>query len=280
MPVKKLAQPERADRLKRQQSKLQGIRIEGKLEPSDRLVDLAVSLYEENRLQHVELSRCTSKEQEVLNSSQCEDTHVAIDANGAVRIRDKEHKLEADLSSDMFVRLALMRRGLAFDQANLLDYLEHDRWVEKIFDCRVASQPDGYAKISMQQIINADRKLFVKLAEGSRSGVQTTATGRPLDAIFRNTMEHPDVLESCTYCSLCQIAVPVPSKDPMSQSLTGLMLRPPGPRLKVRVNPRANTAVDRSQSRCLPGWKVGHLATATTSPYVSIITYLMNASCL
>jgi len=42
--------------------------------------------------------------------------------------------MEADLSSDMFVRLALMRRGLAFDQANLLDYLEHDRWVEKIFD--------------------------------------------------------------------------------------------------------------------------------------------------
>lgn len=194
MPVKKLAQPERADRLKRQQLKLKGIRIEGKLEPSDRLVDLAVSLYEENRLQHIELSRCTSKEQEVLNSSQRDDKHVAIDASGAVRIRDKESKMEADLSSDMFVRLALMRRGLALDQANLLDYLEHDRWVEKIFDCRVAGQPDGYAKISMQQIINADRKLFVKLAEGTRSGVQTTGAGRPLDQIFRATMEHPDVL--------------------------------------------------------------------------------------
>ena len=90
-----------------------------------------MSLYEENRLQHVELSRCTSKEQEVLNSSQREDKHVAIDASGAVRIRDKEHKMEADLSSDMFVRLALMRRGLAFDQANLLDYLEHDGGLKK-----------------------------------------------------------------------------------------------------------------------------------------------------
>ena len=46
----------------------------------------------------------------------------------------------------------------------------------------------------MQQIINADRKLFVKLAEGIRSGVQTTGTGRPLDAIFKATMDHPDVL--------------------------------------------------------------------------------------
>ena len=194
MPVKKLAQPERADRLRRQQSKLKGIRIEGQLEPSDRLVDLAVSLYEENRLQHIELSRCTSKEQEVLNSSQREDKHVAIDSTGAVRVRDRELKMEADLSTDMFVRLALMRRGLALDQANLLDYLEHDRWVEKVFDCRTATQPAGYNGISMQQIINADRKLFVKLAEGTRSGIQTTASGRPLDAIFKTTTEHPDVL--------------------------------------------------------------------------------------
>ena len=69
MPVKKLAQPERADRLKRQQTKLAGLRIEGKLEPSDRLCDLANAMYEENRLHHLEISRCTSKEQEVLNST-------------------------------------------------------------------------------------------------------------------------------------------------------------------------------------------------------------------
>ena len=109
-------------------------------------------------------------------------------------VRDREHKMEADLSTDMFVRLALMRRGLALDQANLLDYLEHDRWVERVFDCRTAMQPSGYSGISMQQIINADRKLFAKLAEGTRSGIQTTASGRPLDAIFKATTEHPDVL--------------------------------------------------------------------------------------
>ena len=226
MPVKKLAQPERADRLKRQQTKLKGIRIEGKLEPSDRLVDLAVSLYEENRSQHIELSRCTSKEQEVLNSSQREDKHVAIDSPGAVRIRDKEHKLEADLSSDMFVRLALMRRGLALDQANLLDYLEHDRWVEKIFDCRTASQPDGYNRISMQQVTNADRKFFLKLAQGTRSGIQTTSAGRPLDAIFKATTEHPDVLH---------LLQPLPSggtKRPGESSLDKPEPKTPKPKTK------------------------------------------------
>ena len=275
MPVKKLAQPERADRLKRQQSKLKGIRTEGKLEPSDRLVDLAVSLYEENRLQHVELSRCTSKEQEVLNSSQREDKHVAIDASGAVRIRDKEHKMEADLSSDMFVRLALMRRGLAFDQANLLDYLEHDRWVEKIFDCRVASQPDGYSKISMQQIINADRKLFVKLAEGA----DLASRPQPQADHWMQFLGPPwSTLMFCTCCSRCQIALARQSRGLVMPVTTGLRLRSLDPRIRAKESQRVR-AVDHLPSKCRLDLKAGHLETATTSPYVSTITFLMAANC-
>ena len=194
MPVKKLAQPERADRLKRQQTKLAGLRIEGKLEPSDRLCDLANAMYEENRLHHLEISRCTSKEQEVLNPTQKDDKHVSVDSSGAVRIRDKDSKLEADLSTDMLTCLAFTRRGLALDQANILDYLEHDKWVERLFDSKITTQPEGYSNITMQQVINADRKLFVKLAELTRAGIQLTAAGRPVDLVFKQAMDHPDVM--------------------------------------------------------------------------------------
>ena len=212
MPIKKLAQPERADRLQRQQQKLKGLRIEGKMEPSDRLCDLANSMYEENRLHHIEISRCTSKEQEVLCTSQKDDKHVSVDASGAVRLRDKESKIDADLSTDMLTRLALVRRGLALDQANVLDYMEHDKWVERLFDCKISAQPDGYARISMQQLINADRKLFVKLAELTRSGIQLTATGRPCDAVFKDAMHHPDVLH---------LLQPLPATSSASTKRTG-----------------------------------------------------------
>eukprot|EP00435_Cladocopium_sp_Y103_P074000 s181_g46.t1 len=110
-PIKKLAQPERADRLKRQQAKLKGIRIEGKREPSDRLCDLTNAMYEENRLHYIEVSRCISKEQEVLCTSQKDDKLFAVDASGNVRLKDKETKLDADLSTDMLTRLAFLRRG-------------------------------------------------------------------------------------------------------------------------------------------------------------------------
>ena len=108
-------------------------------------------------------------------------------------MRDKLGKLDADISSDMFLRLALMRRGLALDQANILDYLVHDLWVERIFDVRTSDQPDGYSQVSHQQVINADKRLFVKLAEMTRGGIQLQASGRPTDSAFRRAMEHPDV---------------------------------------------------------------------------------------
>ena len=193
-PVRKLAQPERADRLERQQKRLIGLKITGKLEPSDRLVDRCQNLYDENRLHHIELSKCTSKEQEILNVSQREDRHITVDGTGSVKIKDKEMKLEADLSNDMLLRLCLMRRGLALDQCNVLDYAKHDAWVEKILDIRLESPPDGYQRVTLQQIVNADRKLFLKLAELTRSGIQITAKGRPVDLVFEQAVNHPDVL--------------------------------------------------------------------------------------
>ena len=42
-------------------------------------------------------------------------------------------------------------------------------------------------------IVNAD-KLFLKLAELTRAGIQLTSKGRPLDLVFKEAMNHPDVL--------------------------------------------------------------------------------------
>ena len=47
---------------------------------------------------------------------------------------------------------------------------------------------------TLQQIVNADKKLFLKLAEMTRSGIQMTALGRPVDLVFDSAMNHPDVL--------------------------------------------------------------------------------------
>ena len=189
-PIRKLAQPERADRLQRQKARLVGLRIEGRLEPSDRLVCGCGSLKE--------------------------DRHMTIDHHGVVRLKDKEMKDDVNISTDMFLRLALMRRGLA----NILDYLIHDRWVERIFDVRSAEQPEGYAQVSQQQVISADNKL----AEFTRSGIQLQPSGRPADTAFVRAMEHPDVTHLLQ--PLPRISATSPPKRPLELAHTDRHVSP------------------------------------------------------
>ena len=60
---RKLSQPERSDRYKRQCEKLIGMTIKGPNEPSDSLADMACNMYDANRIKWIEWSKCTSKEQ-------------------------------------------------------------------------------------------------------------------------------------------------------------------------------------------------------------------------
>ena len=103
------------------------------------------------------------------------------------------NKIEADLGSDLLLRYALTRRGLALDQANLLRFRLHDSWVERLMEVRHTAPPPGYSAITHQQILSADHKLFVKVAEATCEGVQLQATGRPIDLIWENMCNHPDV---------------------------------------------------------------------------------------
>ena len=105
-PTKRLAQPDRADRRERQQKRLKGVAIQGFREPSDRLVDKAVSIYEDNRLSYIPLNACTSKDAEVKNQSSKEDKHLVIDMTGNVKIRNQPERLEADVSSDLLIQYA------------------------------------------------------------------------------------------------------------------------------------------------------------------------------
>ena len=151
-------------------------------------------MYEDNRLHHVPLSACTSKEFEIKNTSTKEDKTFMLDPTGALKMKSTESSLEADTSSDLLLRQAFTRRSLGFDQANLIDFERHEEWAEKLFTARFREPPQGYCKVSHQQMLNADAQLFVRLAELTRSGIQAVATGRPLDAVWSQAMSDPDVL--------------------------------------------------------------------------------------
>ena len=126
-------------------------------EPGDTLEDRAVSMYESDRLQYLDWPSCVSRQHELL-TGQRKDSSVSFDGTGALRINTKTVSQPCDVSSDMMVRYALVRRGLALEQANVLAYNLHDQ-LEKYM--AALDPPPGYARIGMTQIeVRTDSSSF------------------------------------------------------------------------------------------------------------------------
>ena len=189
---RKLTQPERADLYERQAKRLSGLSLRGPLEPSDALVDIFCGMYESNRLRFVPWEKYTSKESELEKESKPEHLF-SIDSSGKLKLESKRVESQADTSSEILLQYALQRRGLSMDQANLLEYGIHQQWVDRLIKVRLTVSPQGYQQTSFRQMLEADKKLFEELAHATRSGIQTTPTGRPLDVHFEACMNKAEV---------------------------------------------------------------------------------------
>ena len=192
--VKRLAPADRAERLKEQQSRLKGIDLSGHREPGDGLVDRAVSMYESDRLQYIEWVSCVSRQHELL-TGQKKDSSVSFDNTGALKINTKTVSQPCDVSTDMMVRYALVRRGLALEQANILAYSNHDSLVEKYMAARLLDPPPGYARIGLKQIETDDRQFFVLMAEKTRGGIMVKGGARPCDDHFASVLSSSEFLQ-------------------------------------------------------------------------------------
>ena len=94
----------------------------------------------------------------------------------------------------MLVRFCLMRRGLALEQGNVISYANHDLLVEKLFEYRMMEAPPGFQKVSMKQLELADKRFWLLLAEHTRAGIKTTASGRPCDVNFTKCLDSTEFL--------------------------------------------------------------------------------------
>lgn len=189
---RKLTQPERADLYERQVKRLQGLTLRGPLEPSDALIDVFCGMYETNRLRFIPWEKYTAKESELEKDSKPEHLF-SIDGAGKLKMESKRVECHADTSNEIMLQYALQRRGLSMDQANLLEYGIHQKWVDRLIKVRLTPAPHGYQATSFRQLLEADKKLFEELAHCTRAGIQTTPSGRPLDAHFETCMNKAEV---------------------------------------------------------------------------------------
>ena len=87
----------------------------------------------------------------MLTSSK-KDTALSFDSSGSLKLSKSEGVEPCDVTSDLQVRYALMRRGLALEQANIMAYRNHDTWLEKLFSARAGFPANGISENHLQTV--------------------------------------------------------------------------------------------------------------------------------
>ena len=261
---RKLSVPERAERHNKIAKRLPGLDIRNRHEPSDSLVDTFVAQYEQNRIQFVERDRLTSKEQEASSNAK-KETVLSVDSSGRLKT-EKGDSAKAETSTELLLQFALTRRGVAMEMGNLLDFSLHARWVERLLSARLDSVPATHLQPTFNQLQLADRKLFQLLAEKTRSGIQATPSGRPVDEVFESTWMAPEVLH--TFFNRCRGQ---PVRPLTHQRRAALGLTPPClliigcPRGRAKARARRSSVL---QSGFQLGWRGVDRIHMQESPYV------------
>jgi len=136
---RKLSAPEIEARHKEVISRLVGLTVTPELDVSDSLISTCVSLYDSNRLRYVPWEVCTTRSLEVAGQKK-DQTFVMDPATGFLKAGEAPPPGRADLASDLKVDMALRRRGLALEMADLLSWGQHR---EELMSSWARRQPPG-----------------------------------------------------------------------------------------------------------------------------------------
>lgn len=196
----RLLPAERASRYEDQKNRLSGMDLTGAHECSNALIDAVFQQYEDNSLKWLPLENLTSREQELLGQKKDPMLveYLTKIQSGKMVVQERRQETEADLSTDLRVRLAWVRRSLAYDQAHLFSFLTLEKWSSKLVARMYETPPPGFRRVTLQQCITADQKLWTRMSETCRASIQPVNVAgvekRPLDAALLQWIDHSDVL--------------------------------------------------------------------------------------
>ena len=187
---RRLPQPEREDRRIKQQSRLLGIKIEGIHEPSHSLVDMVHTMKEDEQVRYISPEHCTHRDAELGNIKK--ETFLQSTSDGKLKQVHRDIPVEADVCNVYKLRLALQRRSLALDQMALMEFQFSEDYHERLFDLLQQPVPQGYAMVSVQQILQADKLVWHFMSSHCRKGISMRPDGsKPMELALTDAMKSP-----------------------------------------------------------------------------------------
>lgn len=213
--ARRLAPAERTARIEAQRLRLQGLELSGPLEPSYWLYDQFSSMLELGEIKYIAPNKCMTRQQEI--SGEKPEKQIKLDENkSSLVVRENPKDNEADVTTDLSLHQAMMRRALAMDLVGIATYGTVMRFVNRLFALMSQSPAPGFKGPGHAQLLRADRQAFMRLAELVPAPFHANAGGAlPLDTAIDQL--HHDV--TVTYHML-----PIPggrAKDEDAKASTG-----------------------------------------------------------
>ena len=180
--------------------------------PSNHLVDLFVDMIETGILVYVKPEACCNRAQEVEMVKK--DPSVSTDAAGLLKLGAKSSDLTCEANTEIKLRAAWQRRNLAMDLAGLASFDVTECWTQFLFTQLLREQPKGFSKITLQQLLDCDKQLFIQASHFTMGRLSADPQGKkPLDETFLKLKDATKILQYLTPLPSHRAHDPPPSAD-------------------------------------------------------------------
>ena len=142
--------------------------------PSHALVDMLAAMLETGQLKYVPWNLCTTRDQEVHGVKKLDHDLSSIITDSTTGFLKRVGKPEgyfADVSTDLLLVEALQRRAFAFELAGICVFADFNSVSTRLMKELSRIPLAGYQRVTLEQVENADRYLFTRLAEFTAGGV-------------------------------------------------------------------------------------------------------------
>ena len=166
---------------------------------------------EDNILRHIPWEDCNMRQQELEGVKKVKEWRP--DALGHMKEKVHPDNPKADLGSDLLLKYALQRRGMAFEQALIMKFEVHELLVDRLLTEYLRTPPAGYRVINLDQLLRTDKEIFTRMAEETRGGIVADALGNlPLETALKKVLYEPGVQ---------MFLLPMPSAGPNAAAVGG-----------------------------------------------------------
>ena len=189
---KELAPAEREARITRQRNQLVGLTLSGELECAHICYDHVLTMLEKNTIVYLEPSKFPSRRSELASEKSVKE--ITLDSTKTLKLADRKQDLSCDTHSELLLIQALQRRALALDLVGVASYAEVEKYNSFLTMHLQTPAPPGYGKISVSQILQADRQAWMRLAEKLTQGIRRRPDNSlPMDRALNELEADPRV---------------------------------------------------------------------------------------